>query len=343
MVVNHTPFGADVVAGWDHLGRPHVAVILVAAFELPPGGSARPCEERPALRPADVYHGEPGTSSVRYEADIALEKPRVDVLVNGSAVAPRGRRVERLDVGLRVADIDKKLKVTGDRPGGLIGGPPRAFESLPIVYERTLGGPAYGPNPVGIGHRGAAAASGGIATAAPNIEYADGRREPACFGVVARHWRPRVALAGTYDDTWRQERWPLLPTDFDPAYHQAAPADQQSTVLRGGEEVDVSGMTPDGSWRFRLPLLRVPVHLGYADRCERAALRLDTVLIEPDSFRVTLTARAKVPLERGRAPLREVVLGHVTFGWLAARRAAKPYRDPLGTRGKDAGVPVFDA
>jgi len=37
---------------------------------------------------------------------------------------------------------------------------------------------------------------------------------------------------------------------FDPRFEQAAPADQQSRVIQGGEEVRLVNLTPDGECDF---------------------------------------------------------------------------------------------
>ena len=39
------------------------------------------------------------------------------------------------------------------------------------------------------------------------------------------------ALAGTYDDSWKQTRWPGLPEDFDFGYWNCAPEDQGSRTV----------------------------------------------------------------------------------------------------------------
>lgn len=52
-------------------------------------------------------------------------------------------------------------------------------------------------------------------------------RSPAGFGPLGKAWAPRLALAGTYDERWLDERHPRLPEDFDFAYWNGAPADQQ--------------------------------------------------------------------------------------------------------------------
>lgn len=51
--------------------------------------------------------------------------------------------------------------------------------------------------------------------------------QPAGLGPIGRSWAPRVALTGTYDKNWEEERWPLAPLDFDEHYWNCAPHDQQ--------------------------------------------------------------------------------------------------------------------
>ena len=348
MIINHTSFAAEFNAGWDHLLQQYYVIVLAAAVEVKPGWPVSATAEPATLHPADVYFGEPGRSSVRYEADFAPEKPRVDVLVNGRAYAPGGGKAERVQVSVRVGDIFKELVVVGDREdSGMLGAfaKPRPFDTLPIVYERAYGGcdmPSNDSakyrldmrNPVGIGYYRARSADPKVQSVVPNVEYADGRSEPAGFGVVARNWQSRIRFAGTYDQAWLRDRSPLLPDDFDPRYHQAAPLDQQSDTIRGGEAVEVLNMTAEGSWRFRLPTLDVPIHLWYADRGEKVALRLDTVLLEPDLYRVTLTARVKIPIVRNRGPLQQVIVGHISGGWWRSILNRKLYFDPLSLNGR---------
>ena len=331
-------------SGLDVDGTAYYLMVLTARFEVSaPDGPLALVQGLGEFRAADVFFGDPGASSVRYEADTAPAKTKVDVVVNGSAHAPPGRMAAQVRVSLRVADIHKELVVTGDRAPGKA---PQPFSKLPVVYERALGGTVTGPsrysadprNPVGIGHAGARSADGAVVSGEANVAYANGRHDVAGFGFVSRQWQPRLALAGTYGEAWQVNRWPLLPNDFDPAYFQGAPPDQQSSLIHGGEVVDLENLTPNCHWRFTLPTLQVPVHCHYADRIVGTALRMDTVVIEPDLLRVTLKARVKVPVHRKRPPLLQLVVGHVSSGWLHALAAGKPYRDTRGSQGRVEGT-----
>ena len=77
---------------------------------------------------------------------------------------------------------------------------------------------------------------------------------------MGRWWLPRRALAGSYNDIWKQTRWPKLPKDFDFGYWNAAPEDQQFDYPQGGEKIMLANLvnpetTTDnsGSLWFKLP------------------------------------------------------------------------------------------
>jgi hypothetical protein len=355
-VDNRTPFATQLLTLPDAEGQEISVLVVNATFGLDPSGELAPLDPQPDVCLADEHHGDPASSSVRREAETALPKPRVDVIVIGSAHAPRGRRVRSLVVELRVGEIRKRLRIRGDR-GRFLGriGVSRRFARMPIVFERAYGGTdtrredpkkhkSFAWNPVGVGYRGAESLNPEISTRLPNIEavgWGASRKRPAGFGVIGRSWRPRRDLAGTYDARWLDEQFPLPPKDFDPRHHQAAPADQQSNRIRGGEDVVLRNLTPDGVWRFRLPALDVPVHLLFEDRHESASARLDTIYIDADSRQVSLVQRLALPTIRNQPPLRRIVVGHVTNGWLRARVRKKPYRDPADTSGRPRHRPVF--
>jgi len=315
-------------------------LVLVAEFEESPERELHPVPEPRSVRTADVYFGEPGVSSPRYEAEVALEKPFVDVLVNATAYVPGGGTARNVEVALELADIRKQLLILGDRSS--LVSTPRPFSKMPIIYERAFGGTdpdgkyADQRNLIGVGFRGAPPTSLDVATSLPNIEYPQSPNQPAGFGGIARGWQPRISFAGTFDESWLSERWPLLPHDYDSRHNQTAPTDQQSRILKGGEEVRLTNLTPDGFWAFRLPRLNIPVWMFYPTREVQAELRLDTILIEPDERRVTLTARAAFPVIRCQGPPSLAVLGHMTRGWLRAMSTRKDFLDWSGTNGVDS-------
>src|ERR1051325_72595 len=142
VLTNHTSFDVRMFGGLDPNSRQHTVLVVSAAFLAMPGEPLRLADEPVAVAETDVFYGDPTSSSVRYEGEIAWEKPFVDVIVNGHAFAPHGKKTERVLVEVRVGDVHKRLLVYGDRrwrPDGAPGSP-QPFERMPIVYERAYGG-----------------------------------------------------------------------------------------------------------------------------------------------------------------------------------------------------------
>jgi hypothetical protein len=199
-------------------------------------------------------------------------------------------------------------------------------------------------NPIGVGYQNQRSSAPDVLTARPNVTtVSSDRLEPAGLGPIGRWWHPRARFAGTYDQRWLDSRWPLLPEDFDARYYQSAPPDQQSRSVRGGERVEIVNMTPAGYWQFALPRVNVPIHLLYADRYERSHLTVDTIVFQPDAYRVVLTGRHAVPTVRNAGALKRVVLGHVTNAWIRAVARRKTYIDYRGTGGTNGMQPCFYA
>jgi hypothetical protein len=305
-IANQTRYRVGRTWGRDKNGVHEWIVAVKATYTVAPDGRVELADEQvePLLLPQ--YHGEDGRSSLRYEADLVAPKPTTDVLLNGTAYAPRGRPSTDFLVSLTVGPIHKVLRVRGNRrwDRGLLGAsrsPVEPVTQLPIVYEGAFGGyDHHDPdptrhridyrNPVGCGV--VAQPNDREGQALPNFEYPYGDLEkagPAGFGAVDSFWSPRREFAGTYDDAWKKHRLPLLPVDWDARWLLCTPADQRpDTHLRGGEQVDLVNLTPGGRLSFALPR----VHLTFRTRINRHAAehrsRLSTVVIEPDHPRVIM-------------------------------------------------------
>jgi hypothetical protein len=306
-VDNRTSFAAERSWVRDRNGAEIWLVAVKCTFDVKADGSTEPSAEQPPVLRVAEHHGDPGKSSLKYDADLVPTKTATDIVVVGHAYAPQGLAVPELDVELRVGGVQKVLRVFGDRTWGAFGpSSPTPFAKMPLVYERAFGGidtRSKNPerdwdwrNPVGTGF--AVSRDNLAQMPLPNIEYPNelisswkDRPRPAGFGPIASHWQPRVGFAGTYDDTWMKERQPLLPRDFDDRYFQSVPPDQQAPgFLRGGEPVVLRHLTPDGNMRFFLP----KVFLGFDTRFYDGSSeghrerKLHTVIIEPDQRRVSL-------------------------------------------------------
>ena len=127
-----------------------------------------------------------------------------------------------------------------------------------------------------------------------SVSEPDGNYRPMAFGPIGRHWDPRYKYAGTYDDKWLADVFPFLPPDFDEQYYQSAPLDQQLPKPLGEQRVTLLNLTPDGRRDFVLPQFEAPIHV-FPKKGDREDLMapLDTVVIEPDLERVTMTWRKR--------------------------------------------------
>lgn len=304
---NQTPFEAAMAVLPDPEGVDTLYPAVKATFRLPPPGSAQleVAEEQLPVAPADEHRGDPRSTGLLRAGELHPSKPATDVVLLGSARAPRGRPVDRLDVSLRVGPVATTVRVWGDRRwvGGAAGATPsspRPFAALPLLWERAFGGVretadgglAGEPrNPAGVGHPAGRPRRDLVGTPVPNLE--DPRRPirglgdrpaPAGFGFVAPSWAPRAGYAGTYDEAWRRRRAPFLPEDFDPRFFQvAAPGLTAPGFLAGGEPVRIDHVAHEGPLGFRLPRCELAAEVTVAGAVERPPLRLETVLIEPDS------------------------------------------------------------
>src|SRR5262249_5812132 len=163
-----------------------------------------------------------------------MPKARPEVLVIGKAHPPEGPQAA-CSVRLRMGLVDKTLRVFGDRTWDeqRNATEPEPFTAMPITWTNAFGGPGHAVNPAG---KGLAPVTGedGEVRPLPNIEdpksllqSPEERPAAAGFGPLAPTSPERLAEAGTYDDAWLNEQSPALPLDFDLAFYNTAPLDQQ--------------------------------------------------------------------------------------------------------------------
>lgn len=351
--LNTTGMLAELAITTDMDARDHCVVAVKGTFKTDESGVMSITDEQRPLVTADEHYGDPATTSVRYECDFAPQKPLTDVIVVGKAVAPKGQRVQKLTVALEVQGTRKELIVYGERRwvtalGLLSPSSATTFSEMPITFERAWGeqGDSRGPgkievepcNLVGQGFHPYRPSSQVAGLPVSNVEVGGeavtsprARHEPAGFGCIGRSWHPRIKLAGSYDDKWRDERAPFLPVDFDPRYFQAAPADQQFPHFQGGEKLRCVHMADREVVSYVMPTLGVAVCFRFTDEdAERKAV-LDTVTLEPHLGLAMLVYRASIPLRKKLTTLREVQVGVP-----AAPQSAE--REILGYRN---GKPIF--
>ncbi|MET3478304.1 DUF2169 family type VI secretion system accessory protein [Variovorax atrisoli] len=357
-VVNSTGMTVGYTQGVEPSGRELLVVVVKGTFAIPEStlGSDSALQMHAVQRPlivADTFTGEPGYSAPAEEVDFAPRKHRCDVLVSGSAYAPHGEPAERVLVGVRIGNWRKAFAVTGDRQwlcglSGAHASTPELFATKRISYDVAFGGVdarhedpdqhgAYMRNPVGRGWHRHLQARYLDGAPLPNTEEIDrpvaapdGTFPPMAFGPLGRGWAERLPHAGTYDQSWIDHTFPFLPADFNEAYYQAAPADQQIGFPLGDEEVVLMNLRPEGQTRFRLPCREVPVtFFRRKGGREEIDATLDTIAIDADQGFVTLAWRATLPLKKSIFEISNILAGRMSTGWWRARELGKEWHPSL--------------
>lgn len=351
-LVNSTRMVAGYTMGLEPSGRELLVVVVKGTFGIPASGEPlRLADEQMPLIMADTFTGEPGVSAPMQEVDFAPRKHRCDVLLNGSAYAPDGRPVPRVEVGVRIGAMVKAFRVVGSRSWqsglrGVTATAPTPFATMPISYDHAFGGvdahhddpskhAAFMANPVGAGFHKHLRPEWVDGSPLPNTEELDRpiltpdseQPVPMAFGPYGRSWQPRSKYAGTYDDDWVDRHFPFLPPDFGDEYYQAAPADQQIAHPQGGEEIVLVNLSKEGYTAFTLPTFDAPIYFFLKNGLrEDGRLSLDTIVLEPDARRLTLTWRATRPLRRSIFEVSQTVVGKRTRAWWAERAVVFPLR-----------------
>lgn len=349
-LLNETPAVAEWTVGFQKDGREFACVVAKMTFALPPDHEkAWLATEQLPITQADEFTGEPGLSAVLLESDFAHEKPNCDVMLNGSAYAPRGVPCETVYVGLHVGPIHKRFAVRGDSvwEKGTMGfspSPPTPFAQKTISYEIAYGGTSrsqsepeaiktYLENPVGRGFypldTEVSLAGRPLANTHEVGKPADsvkGRFRPMSLGAVGRNFKERAVYAGTYDESWQNKHAPFLPKDFDSKHFQAAPRDQQMPYPDGPLEITLENLTPDGIRRFWVPFRRIPLLVFEHNRDpQQHNFELDTILIEPDFNRLSLVHRSTIPLRKSVFDLSRIVIGQNAKQYRRGIRQQKKY------------------
>jgi hypothetical protein len=338
---------ADMAVALDATGREHLVIVAKATWSIPdPGQRPRPLPPQPIVL-ADEYHGAPGESAMRYGTDMARFKPRCDVVFDACAHSPDGQPMRDLQAGFDIAGLRKMVRVLGPRQwrkqlSGWTLSAPEPFIKVPLTAAYALGGTrayeqdgqqlieAHLHNPSGLGWAGKQTLKHLDGESAPQLEHPDHpvtrpdtKLPPCALSAVGRHWLPRRHHAGTYDDHWRRDVFPLPPADFDERFHQFAPEDQQMPYPTGGEAVRLINLIPGRpTLAYALPRLDMQVRVLRADyRQEAPKALVDTLFFEPDLRRFSVVWRASIRQLRSIQEFREVAVGPIDPVWWRQRVA----------------------
>lgn len=288
--------------------------VVKATFQLQPGQAALAASQEPIGEEDSHWDDDPGRS-LYAASDLEPLKPRVDVVLVGSAFAPQGQPVRSLLARLQIGEIDKTIEVHLDRvfspEGARIEGSP--FARMSLSYERAAGGQETA-NPIGV-RVDARDAYGriklpnlqppGAASASPGAVV-----PPVGFGPIPPTWPQRWAKLGRHAASFGPSflRAAALPDDLDRSFFNAAPADQQLAELPEDGRLVLWNLHPQiPRLVTQLPAIRPRATLEGRGGHHSLPIRGDSLWIDTDRGIATMTFRGQLALERAEEPGRIVI------------------------------------
>lgn len=227
------------------------------------------------------------------EHDDFYPRTGTDVIVLGDAISTRGP-VREHRVRVAAGPYDVTLAVIGDRvwerswsSGTLSPSPPIPFERMPITYSRAYGGTTQtenGPlswvnNPSGLGYILQEGQAEGVAL--PNIEDPaapinswQSQPDPVGLAPYPMQWGLRLLAIATVSE----DGVPTLHPEkgmFNKAHPRLAGAQ-----LRPGDQVRITGMSPQGEISFILPQSPVYAEIRLEDVTLKRDPHLEEVLVD---------------------------------------------------------------
>jgi hypothetical protein len=312
-VTNITPFKALGVEHRFYNGHPYDCLFVKATFRIGHDGSLKPIISQPDFVINDIYEGDEEISALKYASELIPYKPSTDVIVVGKAKPRGGVPCDQWLANLRVAQINKTIKLTGQRhwQHKLVGGwqlsPIEPCSSVNLSYALAYGGAsqkvlierdAFWPNPFGRGFYGRNKIDYEQRYPAPQIlrpedevRHWEQVFDPIGFSPVNGKQSSRLKYSGTYDEEWKDKVAPNIPLDMKLDFWNVVPQDQVAKpYLVGGELVKTIGLFPteDGRFDFELPnysVFVVPMK-GY-NKDEGMPLHIDSVIVDLDTKHVT--------------------------------------------------------
>lgn len=264
-------------------------------------------QTHPEIYDVPQYAGKEGFSALKHDHEFQITKSNTDVIVYAKARTEAKRPAPYHRCRLLIdGHIDKTIGVYGPRrwvehAGTLSLSNPQPFIETDIDYSFAIGGDERNRLGCGIAKTNQEL----VTQCVPAVFYLkeDWRANPknsrvAGLGSVPAFFSDRLKLAGTFDKRWELERRPLLPEDFDHAFFQCAPPDQQCKGhLLGGERIMLSGCSHDFPLSFRVPSERYVAEARIAGKLHLAPMRIYTVFIDSESQFISITYSASFPCQ----------------------------------------------
>jgi hypothetical protein len=303
-VVTHSPLPVASVVWQSRPGAWVLTFVAKATFQLQPGKSTLAAAQQP-IHEEDSHWDDDPSRSLYAASDLEPLKPRVDVVLVGSAFAPQGLAVRSLFARLILGEIDKSIEVHQDRnftsEGSVVEG--QRFSRMALSYERAAGGPDT-TNPIGL-RVDVRDAYGRIKL--PNLQPPGLTASPTAgippvgFGPIPPTWPLRWSKLGRHAAVWSPQ-WLTagpVPEDIDWSFFNTAPIDQQLPELPEDARLILENLNPQVP-RFvtNFPALRPRAMLEGRGGHHPLKMRCDTLWIDTDQGIASMTFRGQIALER---------------------------------------------
>lgn len=304
-VVELSPLRAVTMLWCPQQGVPVLTVICKATYDLV-AGVAPLAEAQDDVNERDLHTENNPNMGLYSASDLAPFKPCADVTVVGKAFSPPRELARELVARVRVGTVDKRIEVHAARyiqRDGRISDE-AFFSKMALGYERAPGG-AHTANPVGVSLKDARDELGRIAV--PNLQRPgesvagpNSRLTPVGFGPIPATWPTRQELVPEELRGWLDadlsER--EVPADWNWAYFNVAPKDQQLDEIRSDERIHLEHLHPEEPMLdTRLPGHRPCVFIERPDGPKRLTMKGDTLWIDTNRLVQTVTWRGQIALD----------------------------------------------
>lgn len=248
--------------------------------------------------------------------DFVMPKPHPEYLVSGYAYTHHQEDKTSCMVSVRVDDKRKDGLVIGNRYwiGNKISDPV-PFDSMPLTWSNSFGGPHHPDNPLGTGLDEVEIEPGLHAVRLPNLESPTERIhdrghpvQPFNFGQIRIDWPHRTKKMGTCDQRWIEEVGTGFFDDMDPSLFNAASSDQiwsDREALRMDESFEIWNMHPERDcWSGVLPSLKARAFIerrSQQGKLDEIAMRPTTVWFLPHRSSYVLLFHGSIPIDEDDA------------------------------------------
>lgn len=247
--INHSNSPALRFESLDLKGNYFYTVVARSTYDLiihddEPNAELNFSENQSDLCYTDVTHHAMAGGYVKFESDLAPCKPALDIVLNATAYAPMNEPHDSFIASLSVNTKSIHLRVFGPRfwkrkLSRWFLSEPQPTCSVGLTYDKAFGGcyeidgqhfiSSYNPAGCGWYPYSYLKKIKEDFLPAPQIEFLDKpvvsisqEMEAAGFGFYGKGWKGRIELAGTWDDRWKNEKFPALPDDFNFSYWNGA-------------------------------------------------------------------------------------------------------------------------